>query len=74
MLESLTLPLADDFHLHVRQGAMLRDVVPLIRQGGIGRCLVMPNTVPPVTSVEQALAYRDEIRSVDPDLDVLTTL
>ncbi|MDE0838825.1 MAG: dihydroorotase [Kiritimatiellae bacterium] len=74
MLESLTLPLADDFHLHVRQGAMLRDVVPLIRQGGVGRCLVMPNTVPPITSVEQALAYRDEIQSVDPDLDVLTTL
>ncbi len=74
MQDRLELPLADDYHLHVRQGEMLKNIVPMVRQGGIGRCLVMPNTVPPIASISQALAYRDEIHAVDPALDVLMTL
>ena len=74
MHDSLTLPLADDFHLHVRQGEMLQHVVPMIRQGGVGRCLIMPNTVPPMTAVEQVCAYRDEIQGLAPELQCLMTL
>ncbi|MCE9616288.1 MAG: dihydroorotase [Lentisphaerae bacterium] len=73
-MTSLTLPLADDLHVHLRQGDVLRTVVPLLRAGGAGRVLVMPNTTPPVTSAGQAVAYRAELRAVAPDVDFLMTL
>lgn len=58
--QSLTITQADDWHLHVRNGAMLQTVIGhTARQ--FGRAIIMPNLKPPVTSVEQALAYRNEI-------------
>lgn len=57
---TLTLHRPDDFHLHLRDGAAMASVVPhTARQ--FGRALVMPNLKPPVTTVAQALAYRDRI-------------
>ncbi|MDA0989606.1 MAG: dihydroorotase, partial [Verrucomicrobia bacterium] len=73
-IHKLTLPRADDLHVHLRQGAMMQLVVPLLRQGGIGRCLVMPNTKPPVDSVDAALRYRDELVAIEPAVDYLMTL
>lgn len=56
----LSLTQADDWHLHVRNGAILQSVIGhSARQ--FGRAIIMPNLKPPVTSVEQALTYRDEI-------------
>jgi len=50
----------DDWHLHLRDGGMLRAVLPhTTRQ--FARAIVMPNTRPPVTTTAQALRYRDEI-------------
>ena len=60
---SITRP--DDWHLHVRDGAPMRDVVPhSARQ--FGRALIMPNVRPPVTTTEQALAYRGRILAAVP--------
>ena len=62
---SITITRPDDWHLHVRDGAVLRDVVPhTARQ--FGRAIVMPNLKPPVTTTEQALAYRDRISAAVP--------
>lgn len=72
--DTLTLPRADDLHVHVRQGDMLRRVAPLLHAGGAGRCLIMPNTRPPVTTTAQALAYRAELTSAAPGIDFLMTL
>ncbi len=59
-MDSLTLTRPDDFHLHLRDGAGLASVVPhTARQ--FARALVMPNLKPPVTTVAQALAYRQRI-------------
>jgi len=56
----LTLTRPDDWHLHVRDGAMLAAVLPhTARQ--FGRAIIMPNLRPPVTTTEQALAYRQRI-------------
>ena len=52
----------------------MRVVTPLVRTGGAGRCVVMPNTRPPITSVAQAVAYRDALRAIDPGVDYLMTL
>ncbi|MBS3804329.1 MAG: dihydroorotase, partial [Oleiphilaceae bacterium] len=60
MTESLTLTRPDDWHLHLRDGAVLDDVVPATARC-FGRAIVMPNLVPPVTTAEMALAYRDRI-------------
>ncbi|MDZ5455495.1 dihydroorotase [Azohydromonas lata] len=63
--QSLTLTRPDDWHLHVRDGAALQSVVPhTARQ--FGRAIIMPNLRPPVTTAEQALAYRERILAAVP--------
>ncbi|RMG27774.1 MAG: dihydroorotase [Gammaproteobacteria bacterium] len=62
----LTLTRPDDWHLHLRDGAVLKDVVPhTARQ--FARAIVMPNLKPPVTTTEQALAYRQRILAAVPE-------
>ncbi len=61
----LTLTRPDDWHLHVRDGEALAAVLPhTARQ--FGRAIIMPNLKPPVTTVEQAAAYRDRILAALP--------
>ena len=60
-LQSLTIPRPDDWHVHLRDGEMLQKVVPhTARQ--FARAIIMPNLVPPITTVDAAAAYRDRIR------------
>ncbi len=67
MSDVLTLPLPDDMHLHLRDGAMLEAVAPISAQR-FGRAIIMPNLVPPVVTGAQALAYRDRIlAAIGPD-------
>jgi dihydroorotase len=73
-ITTLKTPLADDFHVHLRQDTMLRHVAPLVRAGGVGRCVVMPNTVPPVNSPDAMAAYRSAIQACAPGLELLMTL
>jgi dihydroorotase len=61
----LTLIRPDDWHLHVRDAASLQHVVPhTARQ--FKRAIIMPNLKPPVTTTEQALAYRERILAAAP--------
>ncbi|SEJ86336.1 dihydroorotase [Achromobacter sp. NFACC18-2] len=56
----LTITRPDDWHLHLRDGAALEAVVAdTARQ--FARAIIMPNLKPPVTTTEQALAYRGRI-------------
>ena len=58
--DSLTIIRPDDWHLHLRDGAMMADVLPhTARQ--FGRAIVMPNLKPPVTTTAMAGAYRDRL-------------
>lgn len=60
MTNTLRLTTPDDWHLHVRDGAMLACVLPdTVRQ--FARAIIMPNLVPPVATVSAALAYRQRI-------------
>jgi dihydroorotase len=62
----LTLTCPDDWHLHVRDADALASVVPhTARQ--FGRAIIMPNLQPPVTTTEQALAYRERILAAVPE-------
>ena len=64
MTDRITIRRPDDWHLHLRDGAMLAAVAP--HSAGFGRAIIMPNLVPPVTTGAQAAAYRDRIRAALP--------
>ncbi|OSI12907.1 dihydroorotase [Neisseria canis] len=65
-MQTLTIIQPDDFHLHVRDGAALKSVVPYTARQ-MGRALIMPNLKPPVTTVAQALAYKQQILDAVPE-------
>jgi len=58
--QTLTIRRPDDWHVHLRDGEMLRAVAPYTARQ-FARAIVMPNLVPPVTTPEAAAVYRDRI-------------
>jgi dihydroorotase len=58
--QTLTIRRPDDWHVHLRDGEMLKRVAPYTARQ-FARAIVMPNLVPPVTTVEAAAAYRERI-------------
>ncbi len=75
-MQTISLIRPDDWHLHVRDGDALSTVVPHTARR-FGRALIMPNLRPPVTTTEQALAYRSRILAAVPaglDFEPLMTL
>jgi len=72
----ITLRRPDDWHLHLRDGAMLEGVIGETSEH-FARAIIMPNLVPPVVKTEDAIAYRDRINAVIPqghDFTPLMTL
>ncbi|KPQ08539.1 MAG: dihydroorotase, homodimeric type [Rhodobacteraceae bacterium HLUCCA12] len=65
MTRSLTLTRPDDFHLHLRDGAMLAGVAPETARH-FARAIIMPNLVPPVVTGAQADSYRQRIMAALP--------
>ena len=66
MSETLTLRRPDDWHLHLRDGAMLAAVLPETARH-FARAIIMPNLVPPVVRGADAAAYRDRIMAALPE-------
>lgn len=62
---SIELGKPGDFHVHLRDGPMKELVTPTVHEGGVSVCLVMPNLVPPITSVERCLEYKHSLESID---------
>jgi len=60
-MQKITLTQPDDWHLHLREGAALKDVVNF-SAAQFRRAVVMPNLKPPVSTVRQALFYHAEIK------------
>lgn len=72
----ITIPKPDDWHLHLRDGAMLEGVLPYSARD-FARAIIMPNLVPPVVTSADAKAYRDRIMAALPaglDFTPLMTL
>ena len=69
MTDRLTIRRPDDWHVHLRDGAILATVAPhTARQ--FARAIVMPNLSPPVTNVAEGIAYRERIAAaVPPEMD-----
>jgi dihydroorotase len=68
MTRTLSLTRPDDFHLHLRDGAMLAGIAPESARH-FARAIVMPNLVPPVVTGAEATAYRERIRDALPGAD-----
>ena len=73
MIERLSLRQPDDWHVHLRDGAMLQAVAPATA-AQFARAIVMPNLRPPITTVAAASAYRERIRAALPEGSGFTPL
>ena len=61
MTKTLTITTPDDFHVHLRDDALMVSVVPYTAKQ-FARALVMPNLKPPITTVDQAIQYESRIK------------
>jgi dihydroorotase len=69
MTDTITIRRPDDWHVHLRDGAMMATTL-LYTARQFARAIVMPNLVPPVTTIDTATAYRDRIiAALSPDAD-----
>ena len=72
-IDRLTIRRPDDWHVHLRDGAMLAAVAPWTARQ-FARAIVMPNLVPPVTTIAAAAAYRERILAALPEDAAFTPL
>ncbi len=73
MNNSITIIRPDDWHLHLRDGAMLKAITPESTRH-FDRAMIMPNLVPPVVTAADAMAYRTRILSARPPNSNFTPL
>lgn len=73
-LDALELQASSDFHVHLRDGEMCQLVTRTIRQGGNNMVFVMPNLIPPITTVQRALDYQKQLQSIEPNVKYLMSL
>ncbi|KAJ1415961.1 Metal-dependent hydrolase, partial [Sesbania bispinosa] len=69
----ITITQPDDWHLHLRDGALLEAVIPHSTRH-FGRAIVMPNLKPPITTTAAAIAYRESILKAIPKNSNFTPL
>ena len=72
-MNRLTITQPDDWHVHFRDGEILSLVVPDTARR-FGRAIAMPNLMPPITTTQQALAYRDRIQAAAPESSAFQAL
>src|SRR5215210_506589 len=63
--KTITIRRPDDWHVHLRDGEMLKAVAPYTARQ-FARAIMMPNLVPPVTTAAAAAAYRERILAALP--------
>ena len=73
MTQTITIRKPDDWHLHLRDGAMLKGVLPFTSRH-FSRAIIMPNLVPPVRTTLDAEGYRQRILAAIPKGDHFTPL
>src|SRR5882724_8389866 len=73
MADRITIRKPDDWHLHVRDGAMLKAALPFTA-AHFGRAILMPNLLPPVLTVKDAIAYRAHVMAALPSTSTFKPL
>ncbi|CAK7245154.1 MAG: dihydroorotase [Sporothrix thermara] len=72
--QRIELPPAADMHVHMREGDMMKLVAPTVLQGGVDTAFVMPNLVPPLTTIDRVLAYKRDLEAAAPGVNFLMSL
>ncbi len=67
-------PIADDFHIHLRNDSRTAAAIRAVAEGGAGRVLVMPNTQPAIRTGVEAMAYKASLQEQGADFEILTTV
>ncbi|KAK6457908.1 Dihydroorotase [Scheffersomyces xylosifermentans] len=62
----LELGITADLHVHLREGAMMELITPTVKQGGFSIAYVMPNLVPPITTIEKVTEYHNQLSKLSP--------
>ncbi|GMG41447.1 unnamed protein product [Ambrosiozyma monospora] len=62
-----------DYHVHLRQGGMMQAVTPAVRQGGVSIAYIMPNLVPPITTLDRVIDYKKQLQQLAPKTTFLMT-
>lgn len=71
MSEEIELGITADMHVHLRDGKMMELITPTVKQGGISIAYVMPNLVPPITTLERVLEYKKQLETLAPETTFL---
>lgn len=71
-MTEITITKPDDFHAHLRQGELMKQLVKETAKS-FARVLVMPNTLPPITTPESLIDYRHDLEKIGTDLQFLMT-
>ena len=65
-MKTLTIIKPDDWHLHLREGLVLKNIIHFTSEY-FGRAIVMPNTKSPIISINSAISYRKSIVEALPE-------
>ncbi|CAN3357554.1 dihydroorotase [Diutina catenulata] len=71
MAQTIDLGLVGDFHVHLRDGVMMNLITPTVRDGGVSIAYVMPNLVPPITTLDQVVKYKADLQALAPKTEFL---
>lgn len=73
-MSEIELGLTADMHVHLRDGTMMELIAPTVREGGVSVAYVMPNLVPPITTIERVVDYKKKLQELAPQTTFLMSL
>lgn len=65
-MSEIKLGITADMHVHLRDGPMMNLITPTVKEGGISVAYVMPNLIPPITSLDQVINYKNKLQELSP--------
>lgn len=65
-MSEIELGITADMHVHLRDGKMMELVAPTVHEGGVSIAYIMPNLVPPVTTIDRVVEYKRQLQELSP--------
>lgn len=65
-MSEIELGITADMHVHLRDGRMMDLITPTVRDGGVSIAYVMPNLVPPITTIDRVVEYKKSLEELSP--------
>ncbi|EGV65729.1 Dihydroorotase homodimeric type [Yamadazyma tenuis ATCC 10573] len=65
-ITEIELGVTADMHVHLREGKMMELITPTVREGGVAVAYIMPNLVPPITTIDKVVEYKKQLEALSP--------